>query len=335
MLVWPAWGTVPFYLTWISLTLLYGMRVWPIGPTLLVLVATLMLTGLPHIDQVIDGHHAAEQAGPGAADGAAVPDRRLARAAPGGGAADRRGARRAEPLDARRQERFIHDASHELRTPVTIARGHLELARATGGETVPSSTWPSMSWRGSTRSIERLLLSPTADQTDFVLTPRDRPRVVPRGRVHALVGGGSPSLAARAARRRAPARRSRPAADGARRAARERRQVHAPRATRSSCARGRMEPEHVRIEVEDEGCGVRQEALERIFDRFARADAGPDRGRPAASGSGWRSSTRSPRRHGGTLHGAEHRARLDLRAAAAGVRAAPEPLSGARAAWNR
>src|SRR5436305_14991302 len=26
-----------------------------------------------------------------------------------------------------RQERFIHDASHELRTPVTIARGHLEL----------------------------------------------------------------------------------------------------------------------------------------------------------------------------------------------------------------
>ena len=28
-----------------------------------------------------------------------------------------------------RQERFLHDASHELRTPVTIARGHLELLR--------------------------------------------------------------------------------------------------------------------------------------------------------------------------------------------------------------
>ena len=31
-----------------------------------------------------------------------------------------------------RQERFIHDASHELRTPVTIARGHLELLRGDG-----------------------------------------------------------------------------------------------------------------------------------------------------------------------------------------------------------
>jgi hypothetical protein len=28
----------------------------------------------------------------------------------------------------------------------------------------------------------------------------------------------------------------------------------------------------VSIEVEDEGCGVHEEALERIFDRFARAD---------------------------------------------------------------
>ena len=31
-----------------------------------------------------------------------------------------------------RQERFIHDASHELRTPVTIARGHLELLLGRG-----------------------------------------------------------------------------------------------------------------------------------------------------------------------------------------------------------
>jgi signal transduction histidine kinase len=32
-----------------------------------------------------------------------------------------------------RQERFLHDASHELRTPVTIARGHLEVHRRTNG----------------------------------------------------------------------------------------------------------------------------------------------------------------------------------------------------------
>ena len=32
-----------------------------------------------------------------------------------------------------RQERFIHDASHELRTPVTIARGHVELVCRNSG----------------------------------------------------------------------------------------------------------------------------------------------------------------------------------------------------------
>ncbi len=33
-----------------------------------------------------------------------------------------------------RQERFMHDASHELRTPVTIARGHLELLLGGGSD---------------------------------------------------------------------------------------------------------------------------------------------------------------------------------------------------------
>ena len=32
-----------------------------------------------------------------------------------------------------RQDRFLHDASHELRTPITIARGHLDVLQAEQG----------------------------------------------------------------------------------------------------------------------------------------------------------------------------------------------------------
>ena len=53
--------------------------------------------------------------------------------------------------------------------------------------------------------------------------------------------------------------------------------------TRSSCAREADGAQSVLIEVEDEGCGVPGDALERIFDRFARADAARTR---AAGGVG-------------------------------------------------
>jgi hypothetical protein len=33
MLVWPNWETIPFHFIWVSLTLLYGFRVWPLLPT--------------------------------------------------------------------------------------------------------------------------------------------------------------------------------------------------------------------------------------------------------------------------------------------------------------
>ena len=46
-------------------------------------------------------------------------------------AVERQAEQRASLLE--RQERFVHDASHELRTPVTIARGHLEVLRRTNG----------------------------------------------------------------------------------------------------------------------------------------------------------------------------------------------------------
>ena len=235
MLVWPTWGTVPFYLTWISLTLLYGIRVWPLGPTLVVLVATLMLTGLPHIDQVIDGHQAAEKL-------ARVPLMALLfltvvwharRRVDAQRIAEGRAEQSRSMLE--RQERFMHDASHELRTPVTIARGHLELLLGNGSDAELDIALDELGRIDAI--IDRLLLLATADQPDFLQVERRRDRAVPRGRVHSLVRGGSAGMAARPASAGYGRGRPRPAAGGARRARRERDQVHAQGATRSSCGR--------------------------------------------------------------------------------------------------
>jgi len=36
MQVFPTWETVPFHFIWVSITILYGFRVWRSGPTVLV-----------------------------------------------------------------------------------------------------------------------------------------------------------------------------------------------------------------------------------------------------------------------------------------------------------
>src|SRR5437870_12020528 len=45
MLRFPTWETVPFHFIWVSLTLLYGFRVWRVRPTVLTLAAVMAATG--------------------------------------------------------------------------------------------------------------------------------------------------------------------------------------------------------------------------------------------------------------------------------------------------
>src|SRR5207253_2448548 len=67
-----------------------------------------------------------------------------------------------------RQERFLHDASHELRTPVTIARGHLELLRWTQPESHELEIAIDELDRIE-RIVGRLLLLAKAGGPDFVV----------------------------------------------------------------------------------------------------------------------------------------------------------------------
>jgi signal transduction histidine kinase len=271
MFAWPNWQTVPFYLVWISLTLLYGLRVWPPGPTLIVLAAVMVLTGIPTAMHAMGGADVVQKL-------AKVPlmamlflvvvwhARRRVEAL-------RIAQTRADQLRSmlQRQERFIHDASHELRTPVTIARGHLELAVENSGASGEIEVALDELSRIDA-IIGRLLLLASAGQPDFLQTEE----VDLEGFLEDIFMRWS-EVAPRAWRlgRLAPGRllvdpdRLRAALDAL-----------LENAVKFTGERDAIElravsdgSRHIVIEVIDEGCGVREDALERIFDRFARADA--------------------------------------------------------------
>ena len=270
MIVWPSWETIPFHFVWISLTLLYGFRVWPMGATLVVLGFVAAFTGASimfdafagiqlwgelfevplmsamflamvwHARRRVDALHVAE-----------------------GEAEERRAM-----LES--QERFIHNASHELRTPLTIARGHLELLADNG---LAGELEIALDELGRMDGIiERLLLLAAADQPDFLRVEGVEiepfledvfmrwSEVAPRAwRLGPLAPGTlmvDPD-------------RLRTALDALLENAIKYTEEHDAIELRARIAG----PNQVLIVVEDEGCGVQEEALARIFERFARADA--------------------------------------------------------------
>ncbi len=121
------WETVPFHFIWISFTLVYGFRTWAPRPTLAVL-GVVMATTAAAIG--LDVARGAESV----AELTEVPlmaamflamvwhARRKLTA--------EQESRRVSEENARllaTQRRFLQDASHQLRTPITIALGHAEL----------------------------------------------------------------------------------------------------------------------------------------------------------------------------------------------------------------
>jgi signal transduction histidine kinase len=280
-ITWPSWETIPFYLVWITLTLLYGFRVWPMFPTVVVLACVMALTGVPIALAVASGDqpwgrllviplmatmfvttvwHARRR----------VEALRIAEA---------RSEQRRSLLE--RQESFIHDASHELRTPLTIARGHLELVAAHVHD-APELEVALDELARIDAIIERLLVLATADQTNFLQVAHIDvesfledvfmrwSEVAPRAWQLGTLASGL---------LRADPERLRTALD----ALLENAVKYTPEHAAIELRARRDGAGQLSIEVEDEGCGVPAEALHRIFDRFARADAARTR---AAGGVG-------------------------------------------------
>ena len=271
MVKWESWETIPFHFVWISLTLVYGFRVWPMRATLVVLVfvmtATAFSIGLDAFNGIQLWGELFEVPLMAAMFLAMVWHAR--RRVDALQIAEGRAEERRSLLE--RQERFVHDASHELRTPLTIARGHLELLRHDGHERAELDV--ALDELGRIDAIiERLLVLAAADQPDFVLkTDIELESFLEDVFVRWA------DLAPRAWRL-GPLAAGHLHVDADRlRAALDALLENAVKFTRERDAiELRSRPYgagSVLIEVEDEGCGVPPEALDRIFDRFARADA--------------------------------------------------------------
>ncbi|MGH2842580.1 MAG: histidine kinase dimerization/phospho-acceptor domain-containing protein, partial [Solirubrobacteraceae bacterium] len=157
------WEAIPFHLIWVSLTVLYGFRVWPLRQTLIVLAVVTAATAAPIAHDAITGvqpwGELFEVPLMAAMFLAMVWHARRRVEAQ---LSAERSARETRSLLGR-MERFVHDASHELRTPVTIARGHLELLHRQDGD-APEVTVAIDELARMDALIERLLVLARADQ---------------------------------------------------------------------------------------------------------------------------------------------------------------------------
>jgi signal transduction histidine kinase len=170
MFLMPTWETVPFHFIWVSLILLYGYRLWRLETTLWVLAAIVLLTGVALVVDIQRGSQPV-------AELTEVPllsvmflamlwhaRRRLAMLAT---------MRRVSDENLRlleRERRFIQNASHELRTPITVAIGHAELLmRTTDPATMAADARVVLEELMRLRRLsERLLLLAAAEHPDFL-----------------------------------------------------------------------------------------------------------------------------------------------------------------------
>ena len=280
MLSWPSWETIPFHFIWVSLTLLYGFRTWRLSVTSAVLALVAASTGFLILRDAVQG----EQLWGELFEVPLMSAMFLAmvwharRRQDALGIAEQHSAQLESLLE--RQERFLHDASHELRTPVTIARGHLEVLERTNGD-APEVGVALDELGRMERILDRLLLLARADQPDFLRLEEvelDRfledvfvrwSEVAPRAW---RLGSLAPGIL------RADPEQLRIALDALLENAVKYTEP-GDRIELSSRATGTK----VAIEVSDDGVGVPDEAHARIFERFARADAARTR---AAGGVG-------------------------------------------------
>ena len=276
MLIIPSWETVPFHFIWVSLTVLYGFRVWRTRPTLTVLAVVMLTTGAfigidysrgaQPLDEITEvplmaamfvamvWHARRRLSAMEEVERVSMENLRL----------------------LERERRFVQDASHELRTPITVALGHTELIqrRATDPTIVEDVDVIADELARLRRLVDGLLLlAGTEDPQQLHLVPVDVAEIV----VDAFRRWAA-----------TPRRWVLSAAEEAIVLADRDRLAVAFDALIENAVQHTREQDTIEVAVRrrdgaavasfrDTGTGIPDEDLDRIFDRFARADPGRSR----------------------------------------------------------
>ena len=199
------------------------------------------------------------------------------------------------------QRRFVADASHELRTPVAIIRGNVELLRRGGGSSDDDAESLGMIESESvrmTRLLDELLSLARLEGGMHTFQPLECRTILEEGAARAKLLGerdiavegpanlwtrGDPDLLDQAilnVLRNAFA--------------------HTTEGGRITLA-CEADPAHVRLTVTDDGPGIPEAELARIFDRFYRTQV-KRTGESGGAGLGLAIAQRLVDLHGGTMH---------------------------------
>jgi signal transduction histidine kinase len=294
------WETIPFHFIWVSLTLVYGIRLWRLRTTMFLLLVVMAVTGVALALSITRGHQSPDEL-------AEVPLMAAMFLAMVWHAERRQTAIEETARLAESEHRlllgqreFVRDASHELRTPITVARGHAELIRdAHLNGQVAKDAEVILDELGHLSSLsERLLILTTAGHPGFLSMRSLQVEPFVEGLVRRWMPTAARGWQVRIVARgtiQADPERLETALDGV--------LENAVKATEDSdtiYVSCRAEGEDLLIEVADEGRGIAAEDLPRIFDRFARVEA--DRARSnGGTGLGLSITKAIVEAHGGSI----------------------------------
>jgi signal transduction histidine kinase len=179
----PEGETVPFHFVWVTLSLAYCFRMWRLRATIWALLAVCVGTAIALGSALTQATATA-----GFDEMAEVPLMGLMFVAMMWHVERRQAAMEeihrlaeSEHRLLERQRNLVRDASHQLRTPITIARGHAELIRSnyTGEQTAEDADVILDELSRLSKIAERFLILGAAEHPDFLsLQPLDVGRLV-------------------------------------------------------------------------------------------------------------------------------------------------------------